>query len=223
MNNQTLAEFLKNIAVKPDILGRRHYQNASVFVPFIKIEGAYHVLFEKRANQIRQGGEISFPGGMIDMHKGETPVEAAIRETKEELGIKDNQLQVYIQFHTLVAAHGIILETFVGELLCLPDEFSINTNEVEDVLLVPVDFFLKTQPAEYKLKITISPFDTDENDNKITLFPAAELNLPKYYQQSWSRNYASVNVYQYNAEIIWGMTAQIMYELLPYLKNFFKD
>ena len=46
----------------------------------VEIEKEWHVVFEVRAHTMRQQpGEISFPGGRLE--KGETPAEAAVRET----------------------------------------------------------------------------------------------------------------------------------------------
>jgi 8-oxo-dGTP pyrophosphatase MutT (NUDIX family) len=216
MNNK-FSDFIKNLPAKPDIIGRKNYQNAAVLIPFVNINKEYHILFEKRANHIRQGGEISFPGGMIDDKNNETAREAAIRETKEELGLNANGIKVYKQFHTLVAAHGTILEIFIGELLSLPQELSINKNEVEKVFTVPVRFFLENEPDKYEMKVIISPYEINHKNEKTILFPAERLAIPQHYSDSWSRKNAPVYVYHFQNEVIWGMTAQILYELKPYM------
>ena len=49
----------------------------AVLIPLVDREGELSILFEVRQAGIRQGGEICFPGGMIE--KNESPVEAAVR------------------------------------------------------------------------------------------------------------------------------------------------
>lgn len=215
-----MKKFINSLPKKPDILGRKQYHNAAVLVPFLHIEDSYHILFEKRANHIRQGGEISFPGGTIDEDMQETAQEAAFRETQEELGITQEKLQIYKQFHTLVTAHGTIVEVFIGELFCPLEQMNINQNEVESIFTVPVRFFLHTEPEKYEMKVIMSPYETSENKQRKILFPAEELAVPKKYRESWSRKNSPVYVYHFGEEIIWGMTAQILVELIPFLRYF---
>jgi 8-oxo-dGTP pyrophosphatase MutT (NUDIX family) len=217
MDNK-LRGFMEKLPDKPDILGRKNFQNAAVFVPFLKIDNEYHLLFEKRANHIRQGGEISFPGGMIDAHRKETACKAAIRETQEELGVEKDKFQIYKQFHTLVTAHGTIIEIFVGELFARPAQLLINKNEVEKVFTVPLSFFLQTEPEKYEMKVILSPYETNQNNEKKILFPAEKLAIPQHYRETWSRKNTPVYVYHFQSEVIWGMTAQIVYELVFYLQ-----
>lgn len=60
---------------------------AAVVIPVIVIDGIKHMVLEVRADNIRQAGEVCFPGGRIE--EGEEPKDAAIRELKEELLISD--------------------------------------------------------------------------------------------------------------------------------------
>ena len=51
------------------------------------------ILYEVRAKDLdRQPGEVCFPGGQIE--EGETPLEAALRETEEELGICRDDIEI---------------------------------------------------------------------------------------------------------------------------------
>src|SRR5262249_52514036 len=63
-----------------------HLKPAAVLAPIVKRAGGCTVLFTQRARDLRtQGGQISFPGGR--MEAGETPLETALRETQEEIGL----------------------------------------------------------------------------------------------------------------------------------------
>ena len=73
----------------------RHGRESAVMVPLIPAsqdETGYSILFEVRANGIRQGGEICFPGGMVEA--GETGEEAAAREVREELLLEENAVEI---------------------------------------------------------------------------------------------------------------------------------
>jgi 8-oxo-dGTP pyrophosphatase MutT (NUDIX family) len=57
-------------------------------------EAQTHVLLiEKARDNSRHSGQIAFPGGRIEAHDA-TPLEAAMRETEEEIGIPGDQLRL---------------------------------------------------------------------------------------------------------------------------------
>ena len=89
-----------------DRLQNKLYENKSLFIgedtafrsaviiPLVEAEGEWHVLFEVRAFTMRkQPGDISFPGGKIDITDA-SPMEAALRETHEELGVDPKTVQM---------------------------------------------------------------------------------------------------------------------------------
>lgn len=207
-----MKEINEKIIVKPDIMGRKNYRNAAVFVPFIKKNQQIYLLLEKRANHIRQAGEISFPGGLIDLSR-ETGKQAAIRETCEELNLQAKEIRVWKQFHTLVTPHKTIVEVYLGEITNLEFPILFNQAEVEKIILVPWDFFWVYEPKKYDMNVTISSFEYDPNGQKKILFPATEIGVPKKYESTWNETKYPVYVYRFEKEIIWGMTAQIVYEL----------
>lgn len=72
----------------PDIHERKLFFNSAVILPLIKVDGEYHILFEKRSHHIPQGGEICFPGGRFSPELDQTYQDTALRETEEELGYR---------------------------------------------------------------------------------------------------------------------------------------
>jgi len=63
----------------------RSQRTAAVLIPLINVNDKGSILFTKRSQEVgTHKGQISFPGGHVE--KGEGIVEAAIRETQEELG-----------------------------------------------------------------------------------------------------------------------------------------
>ena len=85
----------------------------------------------------KHSGEISFPGGKLE--EGETIVEAAIRETREEIGIGRQYIEILGQFEPTITMTGFIIHPVVG--VVSSTDFTINEQEVQRVLIVPLDFF----------------------------------------------------------------------------------
>ena len=78
---------------KPYINGYKNMKRAAVLIPLVKKDNSYSILFELRSKTMkRQPGEISFPGGIIE--NNESPKEACLRETFEEIGIKEEDIDI---------------------------------------------------------------------------------------------------------------------------------
>ena len=169
----------------------------SVMVPLIKRDGEVHLLFEKRAFTLRnQPGEISFPGGRIE--KGESPREAAVRETAEELLISEREIEIYSEGDFVVNPYAAIIYTFVGEIKKDFDKISPSEDEVEKVFTVPLSYFLKTKPKSYKINLRV------ERNKE---FPYHL--IPNGVNYKFKRGREEVLFYEYEDEIIWGFTAKM--------------
>ena len=214
MNYLTLENITLALTNSPEILGKDKYFNSAVLVPLVEIDNKFHFLFEKRANHIRQGGEVSFPGGEFDTKKDQGLRHTAIRETSEELGLATDKIQIIGKVGTLVAPMGVTVDAFVGVISIKSlDELIIDKNEVEKVFLVSVDHFLKQKPEEYTVKLEVHPSYTDDNGKKVELLPVQKLGLPVRYSKPWKNGFHRILVYNSTEEVIWGITAEIVYEL----------
>ncbi len=214
MNNLTLENITLALTNAPEILGKDKYFNSAVLVPLVLIEDKFHFLFEKRANHIRQGGEVSFPGGEFDSKKDQGLRHTAIRETTEELGLSSEKIKIIGRLGTLVAPMGVAVDAFVGVLsITSLDDLLIDSNEVEKVFLVPVDHFLKKKPEEYTVKLEVHPSYKDEDGKMVELLPVHKLGLPARYSKPWKNGFHRVLVYNSTEEVIWGITAEIVFEL----------
>ncbi|MGQ4892371.1 MAG: NUDIX hydrolase [Candidatus Njordarchaeia archaeon] len=104
----------------------------------IKNNNNIELIFEKRVEKLqRHSGEISFPGGVRE--NDETPLETALRETEEEIGIKKEDIEIlgYLR-PTKVKSSGFIIIPVVGYLKREP-KFNVNEKEVEKVLVLNLD------------------------------------------------------------------------------------
>jgi len=215
MNKQQLDEFKNNFPQTPGILGRDKYFNSAVLIPLIFRHGEYYLLFQKRAAHIRQGGDICFPGGGFEEEHDKTFLDTALRETYEEIGIKPEHVNIVGQLDTMVAPIGAVIEIYVGTIdeEILQRDLCIN-EEVEKVVLVPMSQ-LKDHPArEYTLRQVVQPSYVDSEGVEQVIFPAKKLGLPLRYQKPWGHKNHKVWVYKVSNEVIWGVTAVIINDLL---------
>ncbi len=214
MNRKNFKKFIKNLPLDVDVMGRDRYFNSAVLIPLVKINKEYYLLFQKRAAHIRQGGDICFPGGGYE-EEDTSFEETALRETKEELGIKKKHIKVLGQLDTYVAPIGAVIEPFVARVKKKAvDNMKIDKNEVEKTILIPMKFFKENPPTEYTLKYEVHPFSINEKGEKEVHFPVEELGLPEGYRKPWGHKRHKVWVYKYENEVIWGLTAVIINDLL---------
>ena len=61
---EKIVELLKN--TKERIIGQDKYANSAVLIAIAEFNKKEYIILEKRAVEIRQGGEISLPGGRCD-------------------------------------------------------------------------------------------------------------------------------------------------------------
>ncbi len=215
MKKKDLKRLLKSLPKTPNIMGRDNLFNCAVLVPFIKIKGSYYLLLQKRAKHIRQGGDICFPGGGFEKDIDKNFRQTALRETKEELGIKKKNIKIVAKLDTLVAPFGAVVEPFVGIVKkSALRKLKLDYNEVEKTILVPLEHFKNYDVIEYTLRSEVKPYHIDEFGNKEVYFPVQELGLPKMYQEPWGNKKHKVYVYKYQDEVIWGLTAIILRDLL---------
>ena len=173
-------------------------RNFAVLVPLVRGKDGYSLLYEVRARKMRrQPGEVCFPGGK--MERDETPVMAALRETKEELGLKPGSVRVLGQLDFLAPRGNSILYPVLGlveeEAL---ERLTLNPAEVEETFRVPLDRLLTAQPEEYSYRL-IPEMDED--------FPYELLGISSDYH--WQIGKESGPIYPWEGKIIWGMTARI--------------
>jgi coenzyme A diphosphatase NUDT7 len=220
MNQDDLSRLKTNLPQVPGILGKKEYFNSAVLIPLVMVDGGYHFLFQKRAAHIRQGGEACFPGGQHDPDKDLSCKETAIRETLEELGIERKAIKIEGVLDTLVSPMGATVDSFIATLSIRSlNELKIDRKEVEKVFMIPVSFFEKNEPEKYKVRLEIQSSYVDKNGEKINLLPVQELELPERYNRPWGGRKFRVLVYKTGREIIWGITAEIIYELIQMLKK----
>lgn len=125
------SRFPRALTVPPG--GRR----AAVLVPLVHAASGAALVLTKRTDSVEHHkGQISFPGGGVE--DGESPLEAALRETHEEIGVPPREVRVLGELDDEEAAvSGFVLTPFVGTVP-YPNRLRISPREVRAVLVVSV-------------------------------------------------------------------------------------
>ncbi|MGC8578867.1 MAG: NUDIX hydrolase [bacterium] len=134
-----LKEKLKNI--KPRELYSSKMKRAAVLAIFYNTPEETQLIFTKKAQGIGyHSDQVSFPGGSVE--NNETPLQAALRETEEEIGIHRKDLDIIGRFHDdSVPISKYIVTPYAAALKTKP-EFKLQASEVKEVFTVPFKYFL---------------------------------------------------------------------------------
>ena len=117
------------------------FSRAAVLVPLFKKGEDCHLLFTKRSEEVKyHKGEISFPGGVADEEDSEL-ISTALREAFEEIGLKENDVQVIGVLDDIVTTTEFIVTPIVG-LFPYPYPFKISQVEIAELIEVPLSFLL---------------------------------------------------------------------------------
>jgi 8-oxo-dGTP pyrophosphatase MutT (NUDIX family) len=113
---------------------------ASVLIPIVEREKLMVLLTERTLNLSSHSGQISFPGGKADA-KDRDPVDTALRETHEEIGVSADFFKVLGVLPTYTTGSGYIVSPVVA---LMAPEFKIESSafEVAEVFEVPLHFLI---------------------------------------------------------------------------------
>lgn len=164
-------------------------QSAVLILLFPK-QNQLHVVFIRRSEYDGvHSGQIAFPGGRCENFDNSLQ-DTALRETWEEIGIQKTEIEILGQLSSLyVPPSNFMIHSFVGFCSQKP-VYEIDTNEVQQVLEIPLhEFYQENRIFSKRFKTPSRDHDTDA----------------RYYHVS-------------DVEI-WGATAMILCELLDALKS----
>lgn len=114
---------------------------AAVLVPLIDRPAGMSVLLTQRtAHLSAHAGQISFPGGRVEPTDRDA-IEAALRETEEEVGLTRDHVTVIGRLDTYVTGTGFEVTPVVG-IVRVPFPLSLDPFEVAEAFEVPLHFIL---------------------------------------------------------------------------------
>lgn len=121
-------------AVKRD--GQRR---AAVLMPIVMRDNWRVILTQRPDTMPSHPGQISFPGGKIEL--GETPEQAVLRETKEEVGIFAKDIELLGRLPSFNAVSEYRVTPYVG--IVNPEaQIIADPGEVADVFEIPLSFLM---------------------------------------------------------------------------------
>ncbi len=146
-------------------------------------DGFLNIVFTQRKEyQGVHSAQMSFPGGKKDA-ADEDIIQTALRETKEEIGVEPERIEIIGQLTELyIPPSNFLIYPVVGFSKDI-GQFEPQKREVEKIVEIPLSFFLDKK-----------------NINEQT-----EIKL-------FNNNVVRVPAYIYNQHIIWGATAIILGE-----------
>jgi 8-oxo-dGTP pyrophosphatase MutT (NUDIX family) len=113
---------------------------AAVLAAIVARDDGFTVLLTERATGLRaHSGQIAFPGGKID--PGETPLEAALREAEEEIGLDRAFVEPLGWLDVYSTGTGFRIAPLVA--LVQPGfALTLNAHEVADAFETPLAFLM---------------------------------------------------------------------------------
>ncbi len=121
---------------------------AAVLAPLVERPEGYTVLLTQRTAHLEHhGGQISFPGGRAEAEDA-NPVETALREAEEEIGLDRRHVVEIAGFLDLYQTVTGFLVTPVVGFVTPPFALTLDTFEVAEAFEVPLDFILDPRHHE---------------------------------------------------------------------------
>ena len=188
-------------------IGEKTAFRSAVLLPIVKVDGEWHILFERRSLTMRkQPGDSSFPGGRIDSTDS-SPMAAALRETYEELGVPPNKIKVIGELSPYIISTSFVVYPFVATLDYDQIIHSYNRDEVEEVFTIPINWLLTHEPYMHKVAVESIPSST---------FPFERIANGEQYQ--WGARSMEQWFFDYETYTIWGLTARILKHFIEIIK-----
>ena len=122
---------------------------AAVLVALTVSEGHPCVVLTKRSSRLKHHpGQIAFPGGKVDATDA-GPVDAALREAREEIGLPDGAVEILGTWSAHETVTGFTVRPVFG---LIRDDFDAipEKGEVDEVFSVPLTHL--AEPGNYRIE-----------------------------------------------------------------------
>ena len=162
---------------------------AAVLIPLLRKEGAWHLLLIRRSQNHRDphSGQVAFPGGASDASDS-GPVETALREASEEIGLKPQDVLILGHLDEVMTITSYRVCPVVG-VIPWPYPLYLAENEVSRVFTIPLNWLADPSNRRTQLRFLPAPYNP----------------IPVTYYQS------------YDGEVLWGASAGFILRLLRVL------
>ena len=124
-----------------DLDQKFNFLEASVLIPILTFKKDLEILLTKRSNNLKNHpGQIAFPGGKKDQSDS-SPIETALRETQEEVGLNPKNVEIIASLPSHKTATGFVIKPYLG-LINQPFSEILRQGEVDEVFTVPYEYIL---------------------------------------------------------------------------------
>jgi len=121
---------------------REGQRKAAVLMPLVMRESWQVILTQRPETMPSHAGQIAFPGGKAEV--GETIAQTALRETQEEIGVTENDIELLGRLPSFNAVSQYRITPFVG-LVSSQAKIIPDPREVESVFEVPLSFLMNPE------------------------------------------------------------------------------
>ncbi|MBT4204371.1 CoA pyrophosphatase [Hyphomicrobiales bacterium] len=130
----------------------RIFKHSAILLILKKINGSYHIILTVRSDQMpSHAGQISFPGGKVDL-KDKTLTDTAIREANEEIGIQNHELEIMGYLDICMTGTDYLIAPVIA-LSSNKFEPVIDKREVNSLFTIPLSFINNVNNLELHTKI----------------------------------------------------------------------
>ena len=180
-----LADLLPTTPMRPPFVNVA--KDAAVLLPLYTDEtGATRLLLTRRSGRLRNHrGEVAFPGGRLD--HGELPVDAALRETEEEVALPRSAVRIVGELEPLTT---VVSSSRITPLVGVVDDM---------ISLLPT---LRPNPIEVDRIFSVSLSELIDVDcYREEIWPFSDGTFPVWF-------------FEVDNDTIWGATARMIRRLL---------
>ncbi len=181
---------------------------SAVLIPLIYSEDkSWEILFERRALDLDvQPGDICLPGGRVET--GEEPLEAALRETAEELLVPVSSIEMLGPADKVLGPGQRIIHPFAGIIEGYEGTFS--KEEVHETFSISVEWFRNNPPKAWQTSLeNIPPED----------FPYDLIYGGRNYK--FRKRKHNMYFYENGERTVWGATAAIVRNFISMYEEIF--
>jgi 8-oxo-dGTP pyrophosphatase MutT (NUDIX family) len=116
-------------------------RQAAVLMPIVlRASGPTILLTQRDPDLTDHPGQISFPGGRVEEYDA-SPIETALRETEEEIGLARKHIEIIGQLPLYQTGTGYCVAPIIG-LVTPPFDLQPDVREVAEVFEVPLTFLM---------------------------------------------------------------------------------
>ena len=138
-----------NDLMENEVVRTENLIEAAVLIPIVERNNGLKVILTKRSNNLKQHpGQVSFPGGKSEK-TDKSLVATALRETKEEIGINNKNVEILGQLSQHVTITGFKITPFIGKIR-MGFSTEIQTSEVSEIFEVPLSYL--SNPKNFRVE-----------------------------------------------------------------------